>query len=176
MTEADKNGFRKDIITAFMMEAKNKIKIRNGLDQHLFPEVVKNSMGLIQTFTAFESFANGKFPVNNATDGIKHFCKEYEDYMEEIYPSLESFIEKIYNEIQKSSLKNMANQNTDGLEINGKKNFEEIFNVMYRVRSNIVHGNKAIDNNRNTLLIENSFKLLYTIFEQVLKNKEYISF
>ena len=171
------DDFRREIIIAFMSKAKENNNLRDGLGKvPQVSEVVSDSLGLIQCFIAFESFTNGEFGKTTAKDNRIEFCSTYNDEIETAYSSVSGEIDRIYNELQKEPLKDVSGRNPNDLDFPDKKNFERLFEVMYRVRSNIIHGGKEMKLPRNVLLINCSFKIFYGIFSYILINKESISF
>ena len=60
------------------------------------------------------------------------------------------------------------------IKINNKDNLSEIIEVIYRVRSNMIHGNKTLNSERNKILIINSFHLIYNILDHILREEEII--
>lgn len=170
--------FREEIIVIFMSKSKESSNLTNGLGKiPQVSEIVSKATSLIQTFIAFEAFTNWKYgSTNTAKDNQKEFCETYKDYLEEVYAGISQEINELYDELNKEPLPDMGNPRKQEIKIENKKDFSRIFEVMYRVRGNIIHGNKGMREPRNVLLIKNSSDLLYKIFSQVLNNKEEIIF
>ena len=159
-----------------MSKAKESTNLRDGLGKvPKVSEIISDSLGLIQCFIAFESFTTGEFNKATAKDNQVEFCSKYKDDIEKIYLSISNEIDKMYNELQNNPLKDMSRRRVP-LNFPNKKDFERLFEILYRVRGNIIHGNKEMELPRNILLINSSFKILYGIFSNILINKENISF
>ncbi len=166
---------RKEIIKSFMQEARKKhVGTRRGFNNEHY-----EAIGLVETCVAFEAFITELLFQAKIYQRRNKF---YEDYEESFKVKLSGYNEEITalkTELDERALENMSPIFTDSpqpwqlpIKINELDNFKEIIEVIYRVRSNLVHGSKSLTTTRNKILIGNSFHLLFKIMDNIFKEEE----
>jgi len=169
---------REELIRLFMSEASNKKQLQNGLAKHQYPQHYIEAIGLVEVCVAFEAFMN---VLDTEEPSIwkkrKLFSEMYQDLFESIYKELKNEITALIEELKKESLKDMTPKprTREPIEAADNPNLEWITQVIYRVRSNLVHGNKSVNSSRNKTLISNSFYLLYKIMDAILRKEKIIT-
>lgn len=164
------NPSRKEIIRIFMEEAKRKHGIKSG-----FKPVFTEAIGLVETCVAFEAFINELLHSPSIKAKRVNFSNKYKDTLIEHTNALEKWINPLKQELDNYLLDDMTpNSTRDSIGIEDIKNLDEIIEVVYRIRSNLVHGSKSLDSQRNEILIGNSFHFLYSFLE-IIFNKEEIT-
>lgn len=160
---------KKELILAFMKEAKRKNDINAGFNQDY-----KEAIGLVDVSICFEAFINALLP-NEPKIYLKRikFSFDYQDFFVENKLVFSNWVNALKKELDDNgSLVNMTPQSSSPtLPINDAEKLSEIVEVVYRVRSNLVHGSKELENNRNKILIENSFRFLYTLMDMIFKKE-----
>lgn len=160
---------RKEIIRIFMEEAKKKHGIRSG-----FKPVFTDAIGLVETSVAFEAFINELLPMEGSIKRKRiNFSNKYKPLFIKHLKVFEKWVTSLKEELDGNSLIDMTpNTRNPPLEIDSLDNLERIIEVVYRTRSNLVHGSKSLDSSRNEVLIGNSFHFLYSFLEIVFKEEE----
>ena len=133
-----------ELIRLFMSEASGKINLKNGLSKNLNPETYDKAVGLVEVMVPFETYITAVQPNES-----------------KIWKKREFFC---------FSYQNFFITFKDSC----KDNLSEIIEVIYRVRSNMIHGNKTLNSERNKILIINSFHLIYNILDHILREEEII--
>ena len=165
---------RIEIIQVFMEEAKQK---HVGLRAGYKPEY-KFDIGLVEVSVAFESFLHIISNKQYVSQRIHDFSTEGEltPSINKIKSAMKQYILNLKKELDVEQLQDMTpNSIRPPLIISDIEDIKSILSVVYRVRSNLVHGSKALSSSRNKILIENSFHLLYVLMEQICKDKNIIS-
>jgi len=161
------NPSRKDIITLFMSEAKKKHDIRRG-----FNPILQDAVGLVEVCVAFEAFIDELLHVRFISQKRNNFSLKYQYCFENHKTCLIQEIEVLQTELQNQPLEDMTANTTKGpINITNINNLGEVIEVIYRVRSNLIHGSKNLYSERNKILITNSFNFLYTFLE-IIFNEE----
>jgi hypothetical protein len=155
------NEFKKEIIRIFMEEAKQKhVGPRSGTKSTLV-----EAIGLVEVCVAFESFINELLYSKSIKEKRINFSNKYQKTFQEHKKCLENYIEPLKKELENEPLKNMTPESRKTIKITDSNNLEGIIEVVYRVRSNLIHGSKTLNLRRDKLLIENTFHFLYTLLE-----------
>ena len=166
-----------EIIKLFMSEAFEKINLRKGLGKNPNPETYDKTIGLFEAVVSFEAFITAIKP-NEPSIWKKRefFCSTYQDFFIKFKDSCKVWINILFEELKNKPLIDMTPQprTRPPIKINDKNNLHEIIEVIYRIRSNIIHGNKTLSSERNKKLIINSFHLINNILEHILKEEEII--
>ena len=68
----------------------------------------------------------------------------------------------------------MSGVSTREFKLDKPNELENILEVVYRVRSNLIHGAKTFSDPRDVFLIENSFNSLFEIMYHALKRERII--
>lgn len=164
------NSETREIIRIFMNEAKSKHNIKSGLNP-----IFNDSIGLVEVCVAFEAFINGLLYSGSIFKKRENFSIIYQPKLNLHEKALEKWIIELKKELDKMPLENMTpNSNKPLISISNLTNLKEIIEVVYRVRSNLVHGSKSLDSQRNGVLISNSFHFLYSFLEIIFTEEKII--
>ncbi len=167
-----------ELIKLFMSEASQKVNLKKGLGKNPNPETYDKAVGLVEVMVPFEAFINTLQPSEwRIWKKRGFFCSTYEDFFVEFKDSCKDWIDSLFEELKDHQLIDMTPppKRRDPIKINDKDNLSELIEVIYRVRSNIVHGNKTLSSVRNQTLIINSFHLIYSILDHILRKEEIIT-
>lgn len=166
-----------ELMRLFMSEALGKRNLRDGLRRNPNPESYEKAVGLVEVMVPFEAFVTAMKPNEPAIWKKREFFSEtYKDFFLTFQKSCINWINALYDELDTQPLTDMTPppKTRKPIKINDKESLSDIIEVVYRVRSNLVHGNKSLNSQRNQILIINSFHLIYTILDYVLKEEEII--
>lgn len=164
------NPGRKEIIRIFMAEAKKKSDLKSG-----FKPIFNEAIGLVETCVAFEAFINELLFHSSIFKKRGKFSEDYQRVLTTNLGTLEKWIAPLKEELDKYFLEDMTpNSTRNPINIGEIRNLNEVIEIIYRVRSNLVHGSKSLDSKRNELLIGNSFHFLYAFLEIIFKEEKII--
>jgi len=164
--------FRKKIIKSWMEKAEDRYRSPfPGFDVGFF-----FAENLIFCCIAFEAYAFGKFQKAHISANRKELSKIFQASFEELIENnppndLSAALNELKDEIERSPLDDMTpNSNRPPLDLPDKKNLDRILEIVYRVRSNLLHGGKEVDPafQRNMTLIRSSFIILFHIMNLIL--------
>lgn len=153
----------RELINTFMLEAKSK----HGMSSGTKPEYTL-AIGLVDVSICFEAFSNFLMPSESDLRVKRNnFSNIYQGLFEEQRKVFEKWGNALKKELDENGyLKDMTpNSRKPDLPIKDTNQLIEIIDVIYRVRSNLVHGSKDLKQKRDRILIENSFRILYTLLE-----------
>jgi len=158
--------FRKVIVKTWMNRAKeNYSGLVDGLNPGLF-----YADGLIYTWIAFEAYCCSEFPLWKVEDRNNTFSSKFQSFFEnmEMPERLNEALSKLY----KNPIKDMRpNSRKPPIQISDKSNLKQIIDIIYRIRCNLFHGGKEMNNQRDIELVKYSFYLLYGILDRILKQE-----
>lgn len=160
---------RKEIIEIFMEEAKQQDEIKSGFNQ-----TYKEVIGLVDVIISFEAFINELMPSEKEIwKKRKNFSSKYQSTFEKNKKVFDLEIKNIKKELDKGAgLPNMTpNSRSTPLKINNPNDLSKIIEVVYRVRSNLIHGSKSLESARNKLLIGDSFRFLFKLLGIIFKDE-----
>ena len=167
-----------ELIKLFMSEASGKINLKRGLGKNPNPETYAKAVSLVEVMVPFEAFITMLKP-NESKIWKKRefFCSSYQNIFITFKDSCKVWIDALFKELENQSLLDMTPppKTRDPIKINNKNNLLELVEVIYRVRSNMIHGNKTLNSERNKILITNSFHLIYNILDHILREEEILS-
>lgn len=167
--------FRKQIIKNWMDRAEERYRSPSpGFNIGFF-----HIDNLISCSIAFEAYAFGKFQKalvgENRRELSKNFQKSYEELIENDPPcELKEALDNLKREIDRKTLEDMTpNSTRDPLDFLDKKYLDRVLEIIYRVRSNLLHGGKDVDPtiNRNMILVRSSFIILYHVMNMILRKE-----
>jgi len=162
------DGKIKELIKIFMSEAKKINDIRSGTKPEL-----KYAVGLVEVCVAFEAFINDLKYTNDIKEKRCIFSSTYQHLWKEQIQVFSQQASLLKKELDRLPLEDMTpNTKRDPIFIRDINNLCEQIEVIYRIRSNLVHGSKTLTEERNKILIENSFFILYNLLEIVLKQEK----
>ncbi len=166
-----------ELIKLFMSEASAKQNLKKGLGKNPNPEAYDKAVGLVSVMVPFEAMIGLMSPTESRIwKQREFFCSTYQDLFLTFKDSCNVWIEALFKELENQPLIDMtpAPKTRPSIRINDKSNLLEIIEVLYRVRSNLVHGNKTLNSSRNIVLIINSFHLMYNILDHIFREEEII--
>ena len=167
--------FRKQIIKSWMARAQERYRTTSpGFDTGFF-----HADNLIFCCIAYEAYAFGEFQnarmSENRRDLRDKFQFSFEELIENEPPEdFKEALDNLKEEIDEEQIADMTpNSNRPSLSLPDKKNLDRILEIIYRVRSNLLHGGKEVDPTmqRNMTLIKSSFILLYHIMNLILEQE-----
>lgn len=164
-----------ELIRLFMSEASGKQNLRDGLRINRNPESYEKAVGLVEVMVPFEAFLTTMKPNEPSIQKKRaFFSATYSDFFLTFQKSCIQWINALHDELDTQLLKDMTPppKTRSPIKINDKKSLSNIIEVVYRVRSNLVHGNKSLNSQRNEILIINSFHLIYVILDHILREEE----
>ena len=164
---------KKDLINAFMSEAKTKNGINKGMNNNY-----NLAIGLVDVSISFEAFINELLPSEKSIFKKREkFSTDYQLVFEQNKAVFMNWANSLKRELDNNGmLIDMTPQSTrPHIGINNPDSLSEIIEVVYRVRSNLVHGSKDLTEGRSKILIENSFKFLYNLLDIILRKEGIIS-
>jgi transketolase len=159
----------KKVILTFMHEAKTKNDLTSGFHQEY-----KQAIGLVDVCISFEAFTNELKPSeSDLKKKRRYFSDSYQVVFENHKDTFSDWIHALKKELEDNgSLRDMTpNSRRAPLTIDNINSLSQVIEVIYRVRSNLVHGSKDLTEQRNKVLIENSFKFLYNLLDIILKKE-----
>lgn len=159
---------RKEIIKIFMDSCRKK---HTGLKSG-FHQDISDAVSFVQVSVAFEAFINELLHTRSIKRKREEFCRKYKDSFEKYQNGLNEEIQALKNELEDFSLEDMTpDSDRPAIKIDDEKNLTEIVEVIYRVRSNLVHGSKTVSSSRNKVLISNSFAFLFKLLDNIFKDE-----
>ena len=170
--------FRKQIIKSWMEKAKNRYTSASPD----FNPAFFFAENLIYCCIAYEAYAFGKFQKTrmsqNRNDLSNQFQSLFEQLIEDSPPDdLISSLNDIKREINRRPLEDMTpNTSRNPLDLPDRRNLDRILEIIYRVRSNLLHGGKEVDpiNERNMILIRSSFIILFHVMKMIIGEENLI--
>ncbi|OIO26552.1 hypothetical protein AUJ14_01675 [Candidatus Micrarchaeota archaeon CG1_02_55_22] len=159
---------RKEIVRTWFLNARNSISgLRDGLGGSATEPRLHDANGLICVAIAYEAYAFGTFQKHSAEKNRKEFCTRFGNVIQLSNPTdLTQAIHALY---VAGEVKDMTpNSTRPPVKVLNETDLGSIMAVIYRVRSNLVHGGKDVANDRSYELIRSSFIALYYILEKAL--------
>jgi len=167
--------FRKQIVKSWVNRADERYRSSfPGFDVGFF-----HAENLIFCSIAYEAYAFGKFQKSrmsqNRSDLSIQFQSSFEQLIESSPPDdLINSLNDLKSEINRSPLEDMTpNSNRIPLDLPDKKDLDRVLEIIYRVRSNLLHGGKDVDPtiNRNMILVRSSFIILYHVMNMIIREE-----
>lgn len=125
---------------------------------------------LIYIWITFEAFTTSKFNLRSADKRVKKFEEDYKDWFKS--KKFSSTFDSSLKELMKYEVKDMRPVNPDPpITITNIDNFEEIIDVIYRVRCNLFHGGKSSTEQKDIELLQFGFKVIYEILDNILREE-----
>lgn len=170
--------FRKQIIKNWMERAEEKHRSPSpGFNIGFF-----HADSLISCSIAFEAYAFGKFQKTlvseNRRELSRYFQTSYEELIENDPPcELKEALDNLKREIDRKTLEDMTpNSTRNPLDAPDQRNLDRILEIIYRVRSNLLHGGKEVNPTitRNMILIRASFIILFHVMKMIIGKENLI--
>ena len=149
-----------------MEKAKKEI---TGLNKG-FGQGFQSAICLAWCWISFEAFTSAKYNKDKPRDRIDLFCDNFEDdYFKDYFGMPNEFKENIIG-LMNYSISDMrpSHLNDAPIKIKDGKKLREVFEVVYRVRNNLFHGGKDMNDEKDMNLVLHSSKVLYYILEKFL--------
>ena len=160
---------RESIIKFLMEKAKKELSgPKSGFNgSHQATEI------LIYCWIVFEAFTCLKYQLGTVDARKKSFCKEFKDEYD--YSSLPDECKKAIMGLASYSIPDMTPQtNREPIKIEDIKNLSQIIDSIYRVRCNLFHGGKDMNEIGDLTLIMISGTALYYLLETFLNKQGYL--
>ena len=168
-----KDEYREGIVKENMQRArKDYVGLKPGFNRGEFYAENFN-----RCWRAFDAFICSEFPNNQVGKRIEAFVKQFESWYKTNYPDgLSSRFRESIDIMSRYEIIDMTpHSKRKPVTISNKDNLKEVIDVIYRIRCNLEHGGKQMTEDKNIILVENGFYLLYEILEKILV-KESVNF
>ena len=169
--------FRIEIIKTWFEKANEFRKgLKNSLDKQPFATRIFYANALIYCSIAYEAFIFGKFGRSGRNNTVTKNRKSLSEYFQvdfektQFSDNFKTALKLMKDESNKEQIRDMSGRG-ESVRIKDVSDLDNILEVIYRVRSNLLHGGKEMSNNRNALLMENSFHVLVEIMDKVLRKE-----
>jgi len=134
---------------------------------------------LIFCCIAYEAYAFGKFQKARMSENRRELSKIFQNSFEELIENepptdFKESLDNLKEEIDRKPLEDMTpNLNRPPLDLPNKKDLDRVLEIIYRVRSNLLHGGKEVDPamGRNMILISSSFIILYHVINMIIRQE-----
>ena len=142
---------RKEIIQGFIEKARKEVTgLNSGLNQGF-----QSAIGLAWCWISFEAFTSAKYNEDSPKERINQFCNDFEDdYLQEFDSMPTEFIRNMIDLKQYNVLDMRPSHLTDPpIKINDEKTLRQVFEIIYRVRNNLFHGGKDMNDTKDMTLV-----------------------
>lgn len=167
------NVSRELIIKGFMEKAKKEIVgPRSGFDSGF-----QSASILINCWIAFEAFTCLRYNIDGVQQRINKFVEEFSEDYKKHFPKSPDELRRAIIGLMNYSVLDMrpSHQQDLPIKIEDGKDLEQVFEVIYRVRCNLFHGGKDMQEVRDIELVHYSGIVLYYVLEKILGNLDYLS-
>jgi hypothetical protein len=130
----------------------------------------------VYTWIAFEAFTCLKYKLSGVGDRKNAFCKDFGLRYNQEYDLLPDDCKRMAIGLASYTILDMTPTNIKKkpIKITDVKNLSQVLDAIYRVRCNLFHGGKDINEITDIALVSASGTLLYCILEKFLKEENYI--
>ena len=166
--------FRKEIIKVWFNRAKKHINgTINGFGNQPIATQLFYVDGLIYCTITYEAYLFGMFAEKTVKNNRKNLDRKFGNILKDsnLPDDLKNAINELYKETNINHIKDMSGRSRRFVWVKNKDDLDNILDVIYRIRSNLLHGGKELSNDRNFKLIKYSFIALYRILEIILKHE-----
>jgi hypothetical protein len=163
---------RKEIIKGFMEKAKEEVTgLNKGLNQGF-----QSAIGLAWCWISFEAFTCARYGKDGVWERIDNFCDEYSKEYFQDYPSMPDEFKKYMVGLMRYSVLDMRPLHLDDppTKIYDGKDLKQVLRIIYKVRNNLFHGGKDMNDEKDMNLVLYSSKVLYHILEKFLSKADLI--
>ena len=163
---------RQEIVKSFMKKAKKEV---TGLSSG-FNQGYKSAIGLAWCWISFEAFTSGEYQEDLVRDRINSFCEDFEEKYSQEYETMPNEFKRNIIGLKSYNVEDMRpnHRNDPPLTISDVKNLKEVLKIIYRVRNNLFHGGKNMEESNDINLVLASSKTLYYILEKFLGERNFI--
>lgn len=167
--------FRKQIIKTWMDRADERYRATSpGFNTGFF-----HADNLIFCCIAYEAYAFGEFEKARMSENRKDLSTKFQNSFEQLIENgppenFKEALKDLKEEIDAEKIADMTpNSNRPSLDFPDEKDLDRVLEIIYRVRSNLLHGGKEVNPSmqRNMRLIKSSFVLLYHIMNLILEQE-----
>lgn len=167
--------FRKQIIKSWMERADERYRSPSPS----FGVGFFHAENLIFCCIAYEAYAFGELQKRKMWQNRKELSIKYQSSFEEIIENnppddLKDALDDLKREIDRELLDDMTpGSNNPPLDLPDKKDLDRVLEIIYRVRSNLLHGGKEVDPaiERNMTLIKSSYIVLYYVMNMIIRQE-----
>ena len=162
---------REHIIQCLMEKAKNEISgTKRGLDQGY-----QDTEIFVYTFIAFEAFTCLRYNLSSPGQRNKAFCNGFKDVYIRDFNTLPDECKDAILELSRHSIPDMSpGGRSRPKTIHNLRDLTQVIDSIYRVRCNLFHGGKDINEIADIALISAAGKALYYILEKFLIREKYL--
>jgi hypothetical protein len=166
---------REAIFQTWLEESRKIFDCLDHFDHNSIRYQVSICNGLIASSIAFDSIVNDKFLGRTSGQQRSDFGSAFGDILTNgsTEQALIDAINKLKRETDRAPIIHMADSRQRAVMITDVRSLHNIMDVIYRVRSNLVHGGKELYDQRNINLIDSSFQALYLILKQVGRHSRF---
>ena len=164
----------KENISCYFLRAKKRINgVIGGFDKQFYAD------GLKEIWQSFDAFLGLNFPDKSNSGMRKKFVQKYQSLFLD-WKMSDRFRDAVTRLRASGELNDMTPGGSKSpIKIKDTTNLLELLNFSYRVRSNLNHGSKDLEDEsdkgrRNRALVEFSFKITFEILEKVLMEEKII--
>jgi len=111
---------------------------------------------------------NGKRIEARKSEFILNFKTFYSD---KYHTNFSTKFKESINKLSKYSVKDQDNLSRPAIYITQKDDLKSVIDITYRVYCNFKHGGKLMAEEENITLVENSFYVIYEIFDTILREE-----
>jgi len=169
--------FRRNILLRWYTEAINFIPSHEmnpsdvDLNNYSLEKMVELSTGLIFCEMSFEAFLMGKYD-KSGSNGFIRLDREYSGYYHQWKQesAFKSLLDRLVKETRQNHVLNMGTRRSEARYIDDSSSLSNLLYLIYRIRSNLVHGGKDIHYSRDRVLIHYGFAVLFILLGLVAKS------
>jgi hypothetical protein len=163
----------KEIMSTWLEQAEVVIRDEAVMRVSNFESAVKLCNGMLSCSIAYDAYRTGRWGRGQSNNRAK-FAETFNSILlsENIPTNLETAIHELHLETRERPIKDMSGEYRP-VEIKDEKNLGEILKVIYRVRSNLIHGGKELSSGRSVRLIKSSFIALFWIMTTIKEHRDY---
>ncbi len=172
-------AFHRQLVQFFFKRAKAiYCGPKRGLKSGFGSEIDRDSQfveGFVYSFIVFDAFICKNFPSNIVSYRLRKFKDMYRDSYKKFFQDnkwSDSFKQAI-EILSQYQVVDMRPDPDSDKKINNVDSLDEVIDVLYRIRNNLFHGQKSPEEEKDAILLENGFYVLYNILEKILTQEGY---
>ena len=122
---------------------------------------------------AFNHFITAKYQVSGDMELLRRFNKEYNNHFKKLVNSNEELREKIRKLRQQTPIYDTRPENRNvKIIIDDGTDIKQVFDTIYQIRCNLIHGSKIFDADRDNILVQLAYEILFVIIEEFLEVRQ----
>lgn len=164
---------RELILKGFIEKARKEVTgLSSGMNQGF-----QSAVGLTWAWISFEAFTCGKYKKDLVKERIIDFCADFAYNYQRDYESMPDEFKRYMVGLKSYSILDMRPQHSTAppRKINNVRNLKEVLEAIYRVRNNLLHGGKDMQEINDMTLVLCASKVLYYILEKVFQEEGIIN-